>query len=612
MKYLTPLLALILSAPALAQTAPARGPATAPKSPFDTWIHNEISAAFNDMRDTGDVDKTRDRLANAFELVISRGTDKQLDLFRDADFAWRIGWQMSKLPLTQRRDVLSYLQRHDALARIMATTVQPDDKITAVYDLFDKLRTQRPDQMDAFANLVASICVVHDEPLTRRVNENKVSSPDPLAIFDYYVANEKSMAFGIKNVPPEVLIYVVDTTASIDEMKWALSRYARDPAVGKHFFDIKYDEDYFHGTAPKKLDTAPFTLPNILRLGGVCADQAYFAVTIGKAIGVPTAYTHGESAETAHAWVGFLQAQGQKGAWNFDIGRYEEFRGVTGMVQDPQTRDYIPDAFLSYTAEMLNTTALARQTAAALSDAANYLRQVAKDDKPEDFATTELPADAAQKVARHPAAADELELCRQALAQNPGDADAWFVVGSIAKDGKMSYEQKKEWSDELLKRCGTKYPDFALAVLAPMISTIEDTTKQNALWNAAFDRFQARADLAAEIRMRQAAMWEKQKDIQKAGLCYMDVINRYVNAGPFVLDALVGAEQALRDAGTPDKVLLLYEQTWTKCQRPQDMAGEFMRESNWYVVGSMLEKRLIQARMNPQAAAVHAALTGTR
>ena len=48
---------------------------------------------------------------------------------------------MSKLPVSQRRDVLAYLQRHDALARVMATTVSPDDKITAVYDLFDKLRT---------------------------------------------------------------------------------------------------------------------------------------------------------------------------------------------------------------------------------------------------------------------------------------------------------------------------------------------------------------------------------------------------------------------------------------------------------------------------------------
>ncbi|HVT80710.1 MAG TPA: hypothetical protein VHM90_08630, partial [Phycisphaerae bacterium] len=128
----------------------------------------------------------------------------------------------------------------------------------------------------------------------------------------------------------------------------------------------------------------------------------------------------------------------------------------------------------------------------------------------------------------------------------------------------------------------------------------------------AFERFQQRADLAAEIRMHQAAMWEKKKDTQKAGLCYMDVINRYVNAGPFVLEALVGAEQALRDAGTPEKIVVLYEQTWSRCQRPQNMAGEFMQESNWYMVGSMLEKRLILARMNQQAAAVHAALGGAR
>jgi hypothetical protein len=488
----------------------------------------------------------------------------------------------------------------------MASTVQPDDSIPAVYDLFDKLRTQRPDQMDAFASLVASICVVYDVPLTRRVNEVKLTSADPLAIFDYYVANERSMAFGIKNVPPELLIYVVDTTASIDEMRWALARYPRDPMVGRHFFDIQYDTAYFREGAPKKISFVPYTLPNILRVGGVCADQAYFAVAVGKAIGVPTAYTHGESAETAHAWVGFLQAQGQKGAWNFDVGRYEEFRGVMGLVQDPQTRDYIPDAFLSYTAEMIGVTPLARQTAMALSDAASILRHVEKD---EDFAGGELPVDAAQKILRKPATADILELCRQSLTQNPGNASAWFVVSRLAKEGRMTYEQKKEWSDELMKRSGAKYPDFALAVLTPMIETIDDPAKQNALWNAAFDRFQARVDLAAEIRMRQAAMWEKQKDIQKAGLCYMDVINRYANAGPFVLEALVGAEQMLRDAGTPEKILALYEQTWARCQRPKDMAGEFMQQSNWYVVGVMFERRLLQARLNQQAAQVRALLS---
>ena len=85
MKYLAAaLVAGLFSASAVAQTAPgARGGAApaAAKTPFDIWIHGEITAAFNDMRETGDVDKTRDRLANAFELVMSRGSsDKQLEL----------------------------------------------------------------------------------------------------------------------------------------------------------------------------------------------------------------------------------------------------------------------------------------------------------------------------------------------------------------------------------------------------------------------------------------------------------------------------------------------------------------------------------------------------
>ena len=67
------------------------------------------------------------------------------------------------------------------------------------------------------------------------------------------------------------------------------------------------------GSGVKKVTAAGWSLPNILQHGGVCADQAYFAVTVGKSIGVPTAYTIGLGGEVGHAWVGFLQARGKRG-----------------------------------------------------------------------------------------------------------------------------------------------------------------------------------------------------------------------------------------------------------------------------------------------------------
>src|SRR5205807_3987797 len=122
--------------------------------------------------------------------------------------------------------------------------------------------------------------VVHhgDKPLERHINENTAKGADPIEIFDYYVKNESRMYFGIRNVPAELLAYVVDTTASVEEMGWALQKYAGDKEVGKRFFDVKYDYDNFRKGTPKKITTLGFTLPNILKYGGVCADQAYFAM----------------------------------------------------------------------------------------------------------------------------------------------------------------------------------------------------------------------------------------------------------------------------------------------------------------------------------------------
>ena len=158
----------------------------------------------------------------------------------------------------------------------------------------------------------------------------------------------------------------------------------------------------------------------------------------------------------------------------------------------------------------------------------------------------------------------------------------------------------------LLKTCGAKYPDFALDVLTPMIKTVDDVAEQNALWNAAFNLFQKRADLAAEIRMNQARMWQAKKETEKAGKCYMDVIERYANAGPFVLDALEGAEKLLE--GKQDKILLLYDQTWARIQRPKDMAGPFMKQSNWYQVGHEYGNKLSLAGETRRADAVLAQL----
>jgi hypothetical protein len=178
-------------------------------------------------------------------------------------------------------------------------------------------------------------------------------------------------------------------------------------------------------------------------------------------------------------------------------------------------------------------------------------------------------------------------------------------MAQAAAEGKMSLEQKRRWAAVIERFLNANYPDFAFSLLAPMVRSVEGSSDQNALWNNLFTMFQTHPDLAAAVRVEQARMWNAQQQTALAGQCYEDVLNRYANAGPFVIDALRGAEQLLH-ATDPGKVVLLYERTWAQIKPPQHMAPEFMAGSVWVRVGRLLIDRLEQANMPSQAEQVRA------
>ena len=150
------------------------------------------------------------------------------------------------------------------------------------------------------------------------------------------------------------------------------------------------------------------------------------------------------------------------------------------------------------------------------------------------------------------------------------------------------------------------YPDFALTVLEPMIGTVSDPAQQDAMWGAAETKFAGRSDLVAEILMNRASLWEQKQATAKAGNFYLEIVDRYCNAGPFVIPALAKAEELLGDQKT--KVLQLYGQSWAKIQKPEDMAGPFMEQSNWFRVGTMYGEKLEAAGQTGAAQRVYAML----
>jgi hypothetical protein len=569
------------------------------KLAYPQYVHATATAVMTRLQSDNDYPAAIASLQSLFDQTILYTPDDRLECMREADFALRLARQLKNTPPATRNAVLPFLLKHENLASTLVFLVRPDhEKPTSVYALLNKLQESRGDNLEKYASLAAAICVVQHKPFTVHINENQVKSVDPVDIFDYYVKNENRMYFGIRNVPAELLVYVVDTTATISEMNWALDKYANTSNVGRLFFDIKYDYEYLKRGTDKTVTVKGYNLPNILKYGGICADQAYFATAVGKAIGVPTAYDTGSSGESAHAWVGFLQFNGKVGQWNFDSGRYEAYQGVRGNVLDPQSHQDIPDSYVSLLSEIIGTRTADRQTAVALTDAADRLNEI---DKKESTAQISPPSpDQVSKgtftaKARPTNTSGQLGLIELALKESVAYAPAWFFVRDLAVDKKLSMADKQHWSTLLLQLGAKKYPDFTLAVLMPMAQTIEDPQQRDTLLTQIRPLFASRMDLSASIIMAQAHLWESQNQINRAGQYFMEVVQRYTNSGPFVLAALTGAEKLLKTSGHADQISTLYGQAWSRTTKPDEMAQEFMQESNWFHIGKMYAKKLKEA-----------------
>lgn len=565
-------------------------------------VTERITTVLNQLEVSGDFEAASESLDRLFDQVAVHAPLNDPDTFRHVALARRMVRQMAEVKPGIRMDVLKLLRSNSRLAHAICFLVhsehqKPDD----VYSLLHKFSQVRGEWLERYATLAAAVCVVHDRPFTRRINENMTHAPDPLYIFDYFVKYESRTAFGICNMPAELLVYVVDVTASIDELLWAAERYQGDAEIGRRFFEIEYDHAHFRDGTPKKVTQAGFSLANILLHGGVCADQAYFAMTVGKAMGVPTTYTIGRSSDVSHAWVGFLQSEGRNVWWNFDAGRYEAYQGVRGIVLDPQTRQHVPDSHVALLAGLAATNEILRLQAAALVDAAVHLRGAAGR---ANFNPPPLVEGFSRERPRSADLDSQLALLEAALRLSSAYAPGWFAIRDMANTGELSTNHKRYWANALHRLCGDQYLDFQLAILVPMISSVEDAHAQNGLWNTAFERFSKQHDLAAEIRMHQGRMWEATGNLDRAGMCYEDVIKRYANAGHFVVDALAEAERLLRDNGRPDVVPALYENAWSYIQKPTRMAAPFARQSNWFRVGQRYAAILQSAGRAGDAATV--------
>lgn len=605
---------MVLAQPASGQRA--RAPQA---SDLSQRVRELAQAELQKLGQSGDYAAAQLALSDLLDRTIYFSTDKELDAIVEADAPLRLVSQLAQVDRQTQTDLLPVLLEEEELARTLAMLVGARDDVGGVYrTLAALIAAHGAKKVASFDNLAAAICVVHDRPFSRRINENTATSMEAAAILGYYADHVREMDLDPRVVPADLLIYVADTTASTEEMVWALEQYRRNTDIGQRFFEIEYDEEHFEKGAPKKItESGEFTLQAIKQHGGVCADQAYFAMTVGKAKGTPTAYVVARGAEVGHAWVGFLQVRGKRAEWNFSEGRYDAYQNIMGLITDPQSGVQISDARLGMTAENATIDEVGRRVAQSVCAAAQRLglQRMARGYTP----PTQGPDGVARPpkfTARTSGVEDQLALLEAGLRMAPAEIGGWEVLSEVALRREMTAEQMDEWTRVIDRLCGAKYPDFMVWLLEPMISSIEDAGEQGRLWGWLYGQLRSRPDLASRVLMNQGDLMRRTGDPAAAWAAYMEVVNKYANSGTAVVDALTSAEQMVRQEKSGDEkvverdVIPMYARAWQAIERPRQMAGAFRVQSNWYRVGDRLRALYEEAGKQAQADATARSLTG--
>ena len=254
-------------------------------------------------------------------------------------------------------EVLASWVENPDFSDLLFSTITPADYAPGVLWNLKEIQTAHPEAFKEYPALALAIAVVYDSKIPGHWPHHQVDRAlvpiaeiSPAAWFQRWVeANEsKSLMSDLKLMKPGHLKFVVDAPISESEYTWAIknARFPRSD-FGRAFSAVKY---HYSRISNQNFvwSSGDYTLANILDRGGICVDQAYFAMVAGKARGIPTLYFTGQGADGGHAWFGYLKSGDR---WEMDAGRYENQNYAVGNAFDPQNWRPISDHELNSLAE---------------------------------------------------------------------------------------------------------------------------------------------------------------------------------------------------------------------------------------------------------------------
>ena len=365
---------------------------------------------------------------------------------------------------------------------------------------------------------------VYDYVNHQRRTKSKLREPRLAAVdnFEYMITAEQYMQLRSQYLPWEFLVHVVNHKTPVDERKWARLGYCpRIVMFGKCYKDVPYDDVMLNtGSEQARLNDKEYSLPALRTLGGVCAMQADFAARVGKSIGVPAEYVHGESIYgESHAWVMWVELQNvTKDNITFSLqsaGRYRGDKYYVGTLRDPQTGQEITDRQLELRLHAVGMSPQNKRHAAMLMKTYPILVEKAEMDVTDRLAFL----------------SEVVELC-------PGNEAAWTAAASMSRSGEIAKEHQKQMNKavNMLFVTFAKFPDFTWEIFDDLIA-FQDVRKQRAtLYERLVVLYEqaGRPDLACEARLKytEYLVEDKQHKQAIAGLAF--TIMKFPEEGRYV------------------------------------------------------------------------------
>ncbi|MDB5322798.1 MAG: hypothetical protein JWN40_4429 [Phycisphaerales bacterium] len=565
---------LLATSALLTLLAPARGQAAKPPPP-PVISADDALRAYQEHALPAFVKLAEDALRT--ELAQKKPNDETITRLASLRiFASRLGSATLASPEDAR--TLQWLVKHPTLGPLLLTALSPRDNPARVLSVLTALRTTFGKTVDQFPDLTVATCVVWDSP-TREDQTPEQATQAACDVFAHLTEYRAKMRFDPQSLPWPILLYLVDSRVTPEERQWALNTYRLPREPGQAYFQVRYDMAGFYSGQWKGGDRQPYTLPNILKLGGVCKDEAHFTAEVCRAYGIPAAVCTGSSGsgEGFHAWVGLLKISQKRAVFDFQTARYPEHGFWSGTVIDPQTGEKLADSEVAMVAEWSAVPPARRLLSHALTQSLDLL------DQPQQRITA----------------------CKAALDAAPGNQRAWLALVNECTQPQTPAATVAEVSAVIERFALDRYDDFAFKSFTTFVAAAKPED-QLPMLDRISKLFPNRPDLLADLALRKGDALRKAARPVDALHLYQEVLEIALRYGPLSLDAIARIDAMLRPAGKMRELTDHYRVAWAHMPVPE--ASGYIATTPWYIMGDRYAAILEETGDKPAAAKVRQTL----